>query len=113
MDLQHCFISVCVFVHFMLISVACKVQTNSRKTSVYPVIVLNTVRSYVQRQHEKESSRGVILFLILLEMVCMSRMMKKMEKYLDDECVAILFTLSLMLFADVMYLKLINPTRVE
>ena len=113
MDLQHCFISLCVFVHFMLISVACKVQNNSRKTSVYPIIVFNTVRSYMQGLNEKRSSKGVVLLLILLEIIFVSKIMKKMERYLDDECVAILFILFLMMTADVMYLNLIDATRVE
>ena len=113
MDLQQSFICMCVFVHFMLISVACKVQNNSRKTSVYPIIVLNTVRSYMQGLNEKMSSKGVVLFLILLEMIFVSNIMKKMERYLDDECVAILFILFLMMTADVMYFKLIDATCVK
>jgi len=67
----------------------------------------------MQGLKEKRSSKGVVLFLILLEMIFMSKIMKKMERYLDDECVAILFILFLMMTADVMYLNLIDATRVE
>jgi len=93
----------------MVISVSCKVQNNSKKLSLYPVILLNAVRSYTEWNEKYRTAKSTIVFLIFLEVCYISHIVKRMDKYLDDECVAILMILCLMMTADMMYIQ-INKT---
>jgi len=104
MSRQTLIFCICLLIHAMLISVASKLQNKTKTYILYPVIILNLVRSFLLSDKEENSALSIVLFLIFVEAGYFAYIVRRMEKYCDSTDIVILVVLSSMMCADVLYL---------
>jgi len=99
---------ICLLVHAMLISVTSKLQNKTKTYILYPVILLNFVRSFFLSDKEENRAKSIVLFLMFLEAGYFAYIVRRMEKYCDSTDLVILVVLFSMMCAEVLYL---DPVR--
>jgi len=108
MSRQTLILCICFLIHAMLISVTSKLQNKTKTYILYPVIILNFVRSFLLSDIEENSSKSIVLFLMFVEASYFAYIVRRMEKYCDSTDVVILAVLFSMMCAEVLYL---DPVR--
>jgi len=104
MSRQTLIFCICLFIHAMLISVTSKVQNKTKTYILYPVIILNFVRSFLLSDREEHSAKSIVLFLMFMEASYFAYIVRHMEKYCDSTDIVILVVLFSMTCAEVLYL---------
>jgi hypothetical protein len=106
MDRQTLILFLCFFVHAMLISVTSKVQCKTKTFILYPVIIMNIVRSFMLSDTTPSTAPSFVLFLVFVEAYYIRYIVKRMEKFSDTTHIIILVILFSMICADLMYVSL-------
>jgi len=105
---QTLILCICLLIHAILISVTSKLQNKTKTYILYPVIILNFVRSFLFSDKEENSTKSVVLFMMFLEASYFAYIVRRMEKYCDSTDIVILVVLFSMMCAEVLYL---DPIR--
>jgi len=92
-------------VHILMISIAHESGSKRKTMALYPLILINMIRSCVQCDDALKKNLSLQLFILFVESAYTMYIMKIMQKYANANFLNILIVLVLMMSTDAMHIN--------